>query len=686
VALVLVLPVSCRNKGAQSVQVPAAPLGTAVSFTLASPSGPPFFGFPWPSDLRLADGGGPDLSTFPVVGNNALVANLLAVAQDRQGFPMTPTAYFLFDGGLNPALSLDAGAIPASASQQVLLVDVDPAAGASPFLPVVAAMQPADSYTPANLLAISPVPGIVLLPKHTYAFVVRRELNDAAGHSLGVPQALWDLENEATPTGANGVAAFQQYKPLWTVLKAQGIPPTDVAAATVFTTGDVVQDLATLSSNLMARDPVTIGVVGVPTDGGGVHEGFCEISGTATFPQYQQGTPPFNTGGVFQTGPDGLPLKQGAYTDVPFVLTFPSGPMPEAGYPLVLYFHGSGGVSREVIDRGPQVEVDAGVWVSTPGEGPAWVLAPYGFAAAGAALPLNPERVPGASETEYLNLNNLAAFRDTFRQGVVEQRMLLAALNSITFTLASSDLAQCGITLPAGQTALHYDAKHLYAQGQSMGGMYANLVTAVEPDLLGAVPTGAGGYWAYFILNTQQVNGQQLIPDLISGVSPAFTWQHPVLDVLEYAWEPADPVVYAARLGRRPLPGYPVRPVYEPVGSSDSFFNEPIYDAMALSYGNKQAAAPPAYPVVWTSMQGNLALEGISGVLEYPVTNDLASATGASYTGVVAQYVDPTGDDGHYIFTQVPGVMHQYACFLSTLYQTGTATVVTPGPVGSPCE
>jgi hypothetical protein len=118
-----------------------------------------------------------------------------------------------------------------------------------------------------------------------------------------------------------------------------------------------------------------------------------------------------------------------------------------------------------------------------------------------AKLPVNPERLPGASEQEYLNLKNVPAMRDTFRQGVIEQRLLLDAMLAIKIDPAV--LAACtGPELPAGETAFHFAADKVVAQGQSMGGMYTNMVSAVEPRIRAAVPTGAGGFWTYYVLQT----------------------------------------------------------------------------------------------------------------------------------------------------------------------------------------
>ena len=55
-------------------------------------------------------------------------------------------------------------------------------------------------------------------------------------------------------------------------------------------------------------------------------------------------------------------------------LTFPKAAMPDGGYPLVVYFHGSGGVARELVDGGDKGSpADTLSW-------PANVLAKRGFA------------------------------------------------------------------------------------------------------------------------------------------------------------------------------------------------------------------------------------------------------------------------------------------------------------------
>jgi hypothetical protein len=614
-----------------------------------------FFDAPFPSDARLDAAGHPDLKGFPNPFASDLVANLLPSAQERDHWPVLPVAYFKFTGPLS-AHTLD-DLIPKDASQPVLLIDIDPASpDRGTLIPTLAQTGVTDDYIPPNVVAIAPRPGFVLVGKRQYAFVMMRSFKDAAGSPLGNNAT---IDKQANAGG-----------PLWDTLKTLGIDAKNVVAATTFTTGDVVQETADLSAALVAKYPLTIDNLMIDSDNGAGHTGYCALQGTITYPQFQTGTQPFGTGGLFDFSDGGLPAKQGEMT-VPLRITIPFATMPDAGWPLAVYFHGSGGVSSALVDRGPIVTVGGDF---TPGEGPAFVWAPHGIAGAGSALPLNPERLPGASDTAYLNFNNLAAFRDTFRQGVIEQRMFIEALRNVKLDPALFSACP-SVQLPATQTKHFFNPDQLLAQGQSMGGMYTNLVSAVEPRIKAAVPTGAGGYWSYFILQTTLVNDAPTLLGVLFHTDPP-TFVHPYLYLFEAASEPAEPIVYMPRVARRPLPSYTARPIYEPVGSHDSYFPTTVYDAVALAYGHNQAGDQ-----VWDTMQPTLALQGFDGILPYPISNNRPG-----YTGVVVQYPDdPISMDGHTIYAQLPEVKYQYGCFFETFLKYGIATVPAPAAIGTPC-
>ncbi len=617
-----------------------------------------FYSVPYPSDLRLNPDGTPDLRGFPNNLQEPLLEGLRTAAMTRVGFPQMPSAYFHFSA---PITAQDPTVvIPPSGTSPILLVDVDPASpDHGKLFPVVAGTPPSDRYLLDDTLEIAPRIGVVLQHSRMYAFVVMKSLKDATNAPLGAPDAFVALESKTAPAANPELAAWKLYQPLWATLAQIGVAQADVAAATVFTTGDVVQAAADLASKVIAQYSTSITTLSVPT--GGDQSRFCEIVGQVSFPQFQQGTPPFDSLGTFDIGADGLPIKQSDLV-VPMAISFPKGQMPSGGWPLIVYFHGSGGISTQIFDAEAEL--------NTPGLGPAYVVAPHGFAMAASALPLNPERLPGATDTDYINFNNPACFPYTFQQGTMEQRMFIDALSKVT--VAPAVIASCtGMSLPSGETAYHFNMVPLHVQGQSMGGMYTNLVSATDSRVQIAVPTGAGGYWSYMVLTTQAIANAPSDLKLLLG-SGDLTFMHPALHLLETAWEPAEPFVYMPRLAHEPLTGHPVRPIYEPVGYQDMYFSTGVYDGAALAYQNKEAGT-----AVWPTMQSTLAVDGLDGLVPYPIAT--------KQTGTVVQYNGDGVHDPHYIALTLDAVKYQYACFHESFQKTGVATLYAPQAIDSPC-
>ncbi len=643
---------------------PEPPAGTTFVFDLSADLGVPetFYEVPYPSDLRLTADGRPDLRGFPNPAGVGLIAGLLQNASEARGFPVLPVAYLRFSGPLAPRDVAEI--VPASPTAPLLLLDVDPAsAERGKLYPVVARTLEPDPFTPENVLAVAPLPGFVLRPGVKHAVVVAKSALDAAGAPLGENAALGRVLARAPATPAEQTAA-DVYADLPDALALAGVPLESVAAATVFTTGRVAAEMASLGEATLAAHDVSITDLAV--DSTELYPELCVVRGTVVLPQFQGGTPPFDTDGRLVLDAAGAPVVQRTET-APVVLTIPRGPMPAAGYPALLNVHGSGGYSiamvRPVGDDG------------MPGDpiGPAFPNATKGIAMAGFAMPLNPERFPGAEETEYLNVENLAAMRDTFRQGALEARLFVEALGSVQIPAAT--LATCtGATLPPGVPSFRLDVSKLGITGQSMGGMYTNIIGATDPMLKAAVPTGAGGHWTHFILRTQIRDGQ--IPGflvLVLGTTSTLTFLHPVLSIGAAGLEPADPIVYMPHVARRPLPGHPVRPIYEPVGKDDSYFPTTTYDAVALAYGHRQAGEE-----TWPEMQATLAYAGLDGLIPYPVSDDVVSETGEAYTGVVVQYVADGPYDSHAIYSHRDDVKRQYACFWDSFMKTGKPVVVAP--------
>jgi hypothetical protein len=662
--LAAVLAPACSSSNGDAAAAPAVTVAFDPEASFAAENA--FFDFTYPSDVRLTAQGTPDVAAFPDPGV-AILVGLKKAAQERRGFPMVPAAYFKFTAKL--AFRAPEQLVEGGLKGSVLLLDVDaqsPERGTA--YPVVAETPFADPYVPENLLAIAARPGIVLAPNRKYAFVVTRAVGMEGGGEPKPPVMLAALARGEVPAGAKGPQLKLLYDPLWETLDKVGVARADVVGATVFTTGDVVADNAALGDRVVKAYTPELTDLVLEADPDNKQPALCHVRAKIVLPQFQKGTPIYNTEGLFEIGADGVPVKQRDET-VPVSIAIPRTPMPAGGYPLVLYFHGSGGVSRQLIDGG-----DAG---DPPDRWPAGVVAAHGFASAGQALPISPERVPGAKDIDYINVNNLVAMRDTFRQGIVESRMFLAALSRVHIPPAV--LAGCtGPTLPAGETDYHF-ADNPHAQGQSMGGMYTNLVSATEPRIKLAVPTGAGGYWVYFILKTSTVPGAASFVQLLLGTSEKLSFLHPALQLAETAIEAIDPMVSAARVGHRPLPGHPARPIYEPVGLNDSYFPTVIYDAMDLAY-----AHPRVGDEIWPTMREAQKLIGLDGATTYPVKGNLKSVDGTPYTGAIVQYA-PDGYDGHGIYRKHASVIYQYGCFHASYRKTGTAVIPAPAPMGTPC-
>lgn len=629
-------------------------------------TGSTFWNVPFPSDARVDADGTQAYGGFPNVGDIQIVRHLLTLADARVGASTMPAAYFRF---AKPTVAFHAeDLIPADLASPILLINVDSdSPNRGQLTPVVAEAFALDFFTPTYLVGVAPWPGFVLEPSTTYAVVVTTD----AAPGLTRPAAIDDLAAGRRPDGARGEATAVAFAPLWPTLATLGVATDRVLTTTVFTTGDEAALAFARSEAVRDAHDAVISNLHVDTDG--VHtdptSSFCELVGEVRFPQFQTGTPPFSDGGgVFVFDGAGAPMRQRDET-VPITITIPAGPMPSSGWPLYQFFHGSGGFSSGLVDLGKTLTPDGEPIV---GEGPGFVVARYGIAAVSAALPVNPERVLGASDYAYLNLQNLIAFPYTFQQGVIEQRLLLDAM--LALEIPAATLAACR----GGDTTVHrFDGAKLVAGGQSMGGMYTNLFGAIEPRVPVLVPTGAGGFWNLMILDTGLIEGARgLLASVLQTDGDALTFVHPGMALLGTSWEISEPVAAMARLSRRPLPGHPVHHVYEPVGKDDVYFPTKIYDAAALAYGNRQAGTE-----AWPAMQTSLALDGLGGLASYPV-----SANVDGRTRVVVQFESDGIVDAHYIYRQLEEVKHQYGCFFDTYVRTGTPVVVAPGPLSAPCE
>jgi len=672
----------CASDGscepAAAPPLPEAGARPVMNFEAAI-SGAAFFDAPYPSDLRRDADGTVRLAGLPNTDPATAVdifLGLVETAEQLPGFSQIPVVWFRLDAAPQ-AFAWEDTLLAQPPGLPAHIVNIDPVSvGYGETVPVALQTIPADDYIPANVLGVSPRAGVVLRPNTRYAVMLDNLLQTADGVPVGPDPITWALVHGAVPQDPRGDELAELYRPLLDVLPQVGLEPGEIVASTVFTTGDAPADLSAMGDRVRDAHDATFSNLRVDPDNGATHPLFCEILADATLPQFQVGTPPFDADGLFVLDEQGTPVRQRDET-FPVVITLPLQPMPAAGYPLVMYFHGSGGTHDQVVSR----SLEPAEGVGPVDQGPAHILAFRELAAFGSAHPVSPDRVPGASSIAYLNFNNLKMFRDLFRQGVFEQRLLLDALLALEIT--PDVVADCqGLSLADGQTSYRFNAAEVLAMGQSMGGQYTNLVGATEPRIRAVVPTGAGGYWSFFIFQATLLDNIPSLLQLLLGSDQTLSYMHPVFSVLQQAWEPVEPMVYMPRLALWPIDGHPVRPVYEPVAPGDSFFATIIYDAMALAYGHPQAGDE-----VWPTTQQALALVDRDGLQALPVTDNAVSLDGTAYTGAVVQHEPDGFSDPHNIFVQLEAVRHQYGCFFRTFLDDGRATIVVGGDsFDAPCE
>ncbi len=581
-----------------------------------------FFDLPWPSDLRLGPEGTPDLTGFPNPGFvDLLDAYLTAIASRQRGYSTNGAVYFRF------SRSVDLGSVPGEPAAtlaegaSVFLVDVDPE---SPRRgerhPCIVEYEERQTlFWPGRTLTIRPVPGIPLAGGRTYAAVVLRGVRPAEGGTFARDE---DLEAALGAGGDDAVARVRDHLgPALLALEASGVPRDEVLSLAVFTT----------------QDPTAIGFAirdwlrdegsphAVPTfDGwapGTGGRGIVEVLGRYTAPIFQEGEVPYAVeGGAIELGPDGAPIVHGSY-EARFALTVPAGStVPEGGYPLVLYSHGTGGDYRSFI-----------------ADGTAALLAAEGYAVMGIDQIHHGTRNPTdlGPEILFFNLNN----PDAVRFNTLESAIDIVQQARAARAMAVPDLVG-GIT----GGPIRIDPDRLYFFGHSQGGLVGPLFLGIDDSVDGAVVSAGGGLIAYALLEKEEPLS---IPDVVRAAlnlgagnteavfaAEGFDFDHPVITLLQGWIDPSDPVNYGAYAFATPRPGFSPKSILSTEGLMDAYVSPGSIEALAVAMRvpllEPVSRPVPAYallgiPTMGPAVRGNVA-DGAAtaGLLQFPMDGHFA--------------------------------------------------------------
>jgi predicted esterase len=623
----------CLGSDATSTALFEVPRGAPLS---------DFYALPYPNDLRVGDDGRIDLADM--VRPNALTELYVdAVAEHQRGFSVNAPIFARFDAPIDPA------SLPATPEASLLdeasvyLVDVDPASpGRGTRVPLRYRFEAKEGLTiGANWLAALPYPGMTLDGDTTYALVMTRRLRALDGTPVGAAGDFAAIAATAVPGDPALARAQARYAPLLAWLdEPGGDERDDVVSAAVFTTQDATSLMGKIRQvvwdSVALPAPREVVALAPPPP----NDGYQSYDGIYDGPNFQVGEPPYSqAGGQIELDDAGLPIVQ-RMEQLRFSFSVPTSAMPDSGWPVVLFAHGTGGSYHSYLN-----------------DGSARRLAAQGMAVISIDQVLHGPRVHnGASpEISFFNFQNPLAARYNTLQGALDDFQLVRLALGFDEAVASG--------APEGGTRrVRFDPDRIYYFGHSQGGLTGPPFLAHEPLVKGAVLSGAGGLIYFSLLfKTEPVDITALV-QLIVRENPLDEF-NPVLALLQGWVDLADPTVYAPLLTRRPLPEVGAKSIFQSEGFTDHFTPIPTIDALATAIGGNQVG-----PVI-QEIPG-LALRG------RPVMSAPVSANLDGNTAVLLQYQQVADSDGHFVLFDVPAGERQSAEFLGTLARTGTATVV----------
>ncbi len=475
-----------------------------------------FFSAPWPSDSRRDGAGRLDLTGFPNPDALPLLDLYLTAAESElDGFSTVTPIFFAFDGALDPA-RLPNPVMSQAPTSPVFVVDIDPDSAHRGERIAVESRWNADPgfvYLPEDVLVLQPLYGAALREGTTYAAVVMRELQDAEGRPLTqAPETA-----EALAGDDPGFAALRTW------LAEAAIATEKVAVATVFTTGAPTNEMAAIAAWVEdgAPAPSLVDLAKTSADGGAFHV----YEGHYTSALLQHGKRPYDTeGGGFEFDASGAP-KVAEVESLRVALAIPSGEMPAAGWPVVLYGHGTGGDYKSLLTPGKySVGRD---------------LTARGFAVMGIDQPLHGPRAPAGTDpdTASFNVFNPAAFRCNFRQGAVDVLLQARFASTLEFD------------------GMRLDPDRIMYFGHSQGGLSGALMAPFAKRIKSFVFSGTGGGLAYTVMLRKDPVDMKAFLELALGVarSDELFIGHPVIGLLQSLADISDPLTYAPRMASEGL-------------------------------------------------------------------------------------------------------------------------------------
>lgn len=619
---------------------------------------------PFPSELRRRDDGGLDLGGFPEPRSGKpdplLLSYVEVGSKELDGWGIAPTIYVAFDGAPN-ADNLPRAAEAMDEGAMVQLIDVDPASperGRRFPLRVDLSGFERGNLLLQHLLMAQPTWGAALLPKTSYALIVRRGLRDSVGRPLGQPEPLRRALDAAfglgeTPTDAKEARLAATFAPLVQAVSdgVLTLLPRDLAAVTVFRTGAPAVQLATAATWLKAWPGYK-----AATGWKKIKDkpGYTLYTASYLAPNFQHGKPPYTAaGGGFVFGADGAPVPYREDEPIRVAVAVPKLP-PGDGldvgglHPVVIYSHGTGGDYLSFTSNGPH--------------SPAELLTDRGLVVVSIDQPLHGLRAGTTlgKETLYLasfNFLNPASGRTTFRQAALDNVALVEMIKRGLIEVPGS---------VTGGAPIGLDGNRLAFYGHSQGGLVGPLLASVEPSFRAFVLSGTGAGLSQTIVRRKDIiDFPELVStklDLDDGELSEF---HPAISLIQMMVETVDPIAYGRLVLQRPKG---VRPPH-------IFHTEGLLDEATPAVASEALAVAMGIQLLEPVYQRNDAMKALkTPSVTAPVQNNVTIGD-QKVTAVLRQ----VQNGSHYAIFDFANVANLAADFLASVASTGEAIIGNDG-------
>jgi predicted esterase len=602
-----------------------------------------FFDLPWPNEARLTPAGTPDVTSFPASTRGLVRDYLDAITLSQDGWSTMGSVYFRFSHDLDPATLPTSLEASVSAEANVFLVPLIEGATRAERHPATIYFEPRQTqFWPGHTLAIRPADGFPLLPSTLYAAVVTNDVRTTGGATLGR-----DSDFEAVLAGDASVEELLTiYEPALASLAAIGIEESSILSLAVFRTQDPTALLAA-SSDWVHEE---MAAPTVNADDWSVRES----SDTHTVlhgrysgaPIFQEGEIPYRgEGGAIRLDPDGDPVLVDTF-EARFALAVPVSAMPEAGYPIILYGHGTGGDFRSAIE-----------------DETAALFATQGFAVMGIDAPIHGERNPTTDDTLFFNILNPDAVRFNPVQGALDHAAQSVVVASL---VVPRDI------LERDGRQIRFDPSRIYYVGHSQGALVGPLFFGVDDSARAALFSAGGSLLGHTLREkTEPVDIPGLLASLLgfSGATTeeafeneGFTLEHPIVTLLQGWIDVSDPGNYGPLAVVRPRAGFAPRSMVLTEGLRDTFVAPAGMEALATTF-RVPVAAPVAREIVGLDFVGARSEPG-------EITANLPGGA----TGALLQFPE----QGHFAFFNDDRGRERIASFFGSLLEGGPGTI--PGP------